>query len=66
MYAIFPMKLKLFIFLFFLFAIVHIKASVNDKYLINNITSTNGLSNSAVLTIFKTLMGLCGSEHTMA
>ena len=53
MYAIFPMKLKLFIFLFFLFAIVHIKASVNDKYLINNITSTNGLSNSAVLTIFQ-------------
>lgn len=58
MYAIFPMKLKLFIFLFFLFTIVHIKASVNDKYLINNITSTNGLSNSAVLTIFQDSDGL--------
>ena len=41
MYAIFPMKLKLFIFLFFLFAIVRIKASVNDKYLINNITKVS-------------------------
>lgn len=58
MYAIFPMKLRLFIFLFFLFTIVHIKASVNDKYLINNITSTNGLSNSAVLTIFQDSDGL--------
>ena len=52
------MKLKLFIFLFFAFAIVHIKASVSDKYLINNITSTNGLSNSAVLTIFQDSDGL--------
>lgn len=53
-----PMKLKLFIFLLFLFAIVHIKAGANDKYLINNITSTNGLSNSAVLTIFQDSDGL--------
>ena len=52
------MKLKLFIFLLFLFAIVHIKAGANDKYLINNITSTNGLSNSAVLTIFQDSDGL--------
>lgn len=52
------MKLKLFIFLLFLFAFVHIKAGANDKYLINNITSTNGLSNSAVLTIFQDSDGL--------
>ena len=52
------MKRKLFVLLTFLLTTICIKAGVNDKYLIDNITSAHGLSNSAVLTIFQDSDGL--------
>lgn len=52
------MKQKLFMLLISLLATICIRAGVNDKYSINNITSAHGLSNSAVLTIFQDADGL--------
>lgn len=52
------MKVRLFILLIFLCSIARIRASVDDKYLINSITSAQGLSNSAVLTIFQDTNGI--------
>lgn len=52
------MKVKLFVLSIFLCSIAWIRASVDDKYLINSITSAQGLSNSAVLTIFQDVNGI--------
>lgn len=55
----FSMKIKLFILLILLWNTAHFRAEdANEKYVISNITSVNGLSNSAVLTIFQDTDGL--------
>lgn len=56
---IFSMKIKLFILvILFCNTIYSLAGDINERYVINNITSVHGLSNSAVLTIFQDIDGL--------